>query len=97
MLPSIWSSLPPVPHIISVSFPLLNANFMAIAVSVVDGKVQETASAGSSISGSADSGNGLGKDAAKTLGETGGLGTVATRADIIEKLFNSFVVILVTS
>lgn len=32
----------------------------------------------------------LGKDAAKTLNETGGLGTVATRADIIEKLFNSF-------
>lgn len=30
------------------------------------------------------------KDLAKTLGETGGLGTVATRADIIEKLFNSF-------
>lgn len=30
------------------------------------------------------------KKAAKTLGETGGLGTVATRADIIEKLFNSF-------
>ena len=29
---------------------------------------------------------------AKTLNETGGLGTVATRADIIEKLFNSFVV-----
>lgn len=28
--------------------------------------------------------------AAKTLGETGGLGTVATRADIIEKLFKSF-------
>ena len=27
---------------------------------------------------------------AKTLGETGGLGTVATRADIIEKLFSSF-------
>lgn len=27
---------------------------------------------------------------AKTLGETGGLGTVATRADIIEKLFASF-------
>lgn len=26
----------------------------------------------------------------RTLGETGGLGTVATRADIIEKLFNSF-------
>lgn len=30
------------------------------------------------------------KDVVKTLGETGGLGTVATRADIIEKLFNSF-------
>ena len=30
------------------------------------------------------------KKAARTLGETGGLGTVATRADIIEKLFNSF-------
>lgn len=29
------------------------------------------------------------KDLVKTLGETGGLGTVATRADIIEKLFNS--------
>lgn len=29
-------------------------------------------------------------DAAKTLGETGGLGTVATRADIIEKLFSAF-------
>lgn len=34
----------------------------------------------------------VGNDAAKTLGETGGLGTVATRADIIEKLFNSFVI-----
>lgn len=32
------------------------------------------------------------KSSAKTLGETGGLGTVATRADIIEKLFNSFVI-----
>ncbi|GAA0785651.1 DNA topoisomerase III [Hathewaya limosa] len=32
------------------------------------------------------------KASAKTLGETGGLGTVATRADIIEKLFNSFVI-----
>lgn len=32
------------------------------------------------------------KDAAKTLNETGGLGTVATRADIIEKLFSSFVI-----
>jgi DNA topoisomerase-3 len=30
------------------------------------------------------------KDMAKTLGETGGLGTVATRADVIEKLFSSF-------
>jgi DNA topoisomerase-3 len=28
----------------------------------------------------------------KTIGETGGLGTVATRADIIDKLFNSFVI-----
>ena len=34
----------------------------------------------------------VGKEAANTLGETGGLGTVATRADIIEKLFNSFVI-----
>lgn len=32
------------------------------------------------------------KASAKTLNETGGLGTVATRADIIEKLFNSFVI-----
>lgn len=30
------------------------------------------------------------KAMAKTLGETGGLGTVATRADIIEKLFSNF-------
>ncbi|BCN28845.1 DNA topoisomerase III [Anaeromicropila herbilytica] len=30
------------------------------------------------------------KELVKTLGETGGLGTVATRADIIEKLFGSF-------
>ena len=30
------------------------------------------------------------KQAAKTLGETGGLGTVATRADIMDKLFGSF-------
>ena len=30
------------------------------------------------------------KEAVRTLGETGGLGTVATRADIIEKLFHSF-------
>lgn len=29
-------------------------------------------------------------DLIKTIGKTGGLGTVATRADIIEKLFNSF-------
>lgn len=32
----------------------------------------------------------LDKESSKTLGETGGLGTVATRADIIEKLFNTF-------
>ncbi len=32
------------------------------------------------------------KDFSRTLGETGGLGTVATRADIIEKLFNSFLI-----
>lgn len=31
-------------------------------------------------------------DLIKTLGKTGGLGTVATRADIIEKLFNSFLI-----
>ena len=29
-------------------------------------------------------------DLIKTIGETGGIGTVATRADIIEKLFNTF-------
>lgn len=32
------------------------------------------------------------KVSSKTLGETGGLGTVATRADIIEKLYNTFYV-----
>ena len=32
------------------------------------------------------------KQMVKTLGETGGLGTVATRADIIEKLFSSFMI-----
>lgn len=32
------------------------------------------------------------KELKKTLGETGGLGTVATRADIIEKLFKSFMI-----
>ena len=32
------------------------------------------------------------KDLIKILGETGGLGTVATRADVIEKLFNSFLI-----
>lgn len=32
------------------------------------------------------------KKMAQTLGETGGLGTVATRADIIEKLFASFLI-----
>ncbi|QUH21277.1 DNA topoisomerase III [Alkaliphilus sp. B6464] len=43
------------------------------------------------------------KDLIKTIGETGGLGTVATRADIIEKLFSSFLLekrgkdILITS
>lgn len=43
------------------------------------------------------------KNMVKTLGETGGLGTVATRADIIEKLFNSYLLekqgkeILITS
>lgn len=43
------------------------------------------------------------KDLIKTLKETKGLGTVATRADIIEKLFNSFLIekkgkdILITS
>ena len=31
------------------------------------------------------------KELIQTLGETGGLGTVATRADVIERLFNSFV------
>ncbi|MEG2539462.1 MAG: DNA topoisomerase III [Clostridium sp.] len=32
------------------------------------------------------------KEIIKTLGETGGIGTVATRADIIEKLFNGFLI-----
>ena len=32
------------------------------------------------------------KELKKTIGETGGLGTVATRADIIDKLFNSYVI-----
>ncbi|WP_031515700.1 DNA topoisomerase III [Desulfofalx alkaliphila] len=32
------------------------------------------------------------KDLIKTLGKTGGLGTVATRADIIDKLFNNFLI-----
>lgn len=32
------------------------------------------------------------KELIKTLGETSGLGTVATRADIIEKLYNTFVI-----
>ncbi|WP_232695987.1 DNA topoisomerase III [Brevibacillus daliensis] len=35
---------------------------------------------------------GADKELVKTIGETGGLGTVATRADIIEKLFNSFLI-----
>lgn len=43
------------------------------------------------------------KDLIKTIGQAGGLGTVATRADIIEKLFNTFLIekngkdILITS
>ncbi|OZV12257.1 DNA topoisomerase III [Tissierella sp. P1] len=32
------------------------------------------------------------KDLKKIIGETGGIGTVATRADIIEKLFNTFLI-----
>ncbi|MCT4595315.1 MAG: DNA topoisomerase III [Anaeromicrobium sp.] len=32
------------------------------------------------------------KELIKTLGKTGGIGTVATRADIIEKLFNSYLI-----
>ncbi|WP_019120897.1 DNA topoisomerase III [Brevibacillus massiliensis] len=32
------------------------------------------------------------KELIQTIGETGGLGTVATRADIIEKLFHSFLI-----
>ena len=32
------------------------------------------------------------RDLVKTIGKTGGLGTVATRADIIEKLFNNFLI-----
>lgn len=46
---------------------------------------------------------GSGSELIKTIQETGGLGTVATRADIIEKLFNTFVLekkgkdILITS
>lgn len=46
---------------------------------------------------------GADKDLIKTIGDTGGLGTVATRADIIEKLFSSFLLekrgkdILITS
>lgn len=32
------------------------------------------------------------KDLIRTIGETGGLGTVATRADVIERLFKTFVI-----
>jgi DNA topoisomerase-3 len=32
------------------------------------------------------------KDLIRVIGETGGIGTVATRADIIDKLFNSFLI-----
>ncbi|WP_341200924.1 DNA topoisomerase III [Planomicrobium okeanokoites] len=35
---------------------------------------------------------GKSKEAIRTLGETGGLGTVATRADVIDKLFNTFLI-----
>lgn len=35
---------------------------------------------------------GLSKEVVTTLNEAGGLGTVATRADIIDKLFNAFVI-----
>ena len=38
--------------------------------------------------------SGESKEIIQTIGETGGLGTVATRADIIEKLFNSFVIVI---
>lgn len=36
--------------------------------------------------------SGESKELKKTIGETGGLGTVATRADIIEKLYSSFLI-----
>ena len=36
--------------------------------------------------------SGESKELIKTLGETGGIGTVATRADIIEKLFKGFLI-----
>lgn len=36
--------------------------------------------------------SGESKELIKTIGDTGGLGTVATRADIIEKLFSSFLI-----
>lgn len=36
--------------------------------------------------------SGESKELKQTIGETGGLGTVATRADIIEKLFSTFVI-----
>ena len=36
--------------------------------------------------------NGVSSDVVKTLNETGGLGTVATRADIIDKLFGSYLI-----
>ena len=36
--------------------------------------------------------SGESKELKKTIGETGGIGTVATRADIIEKLFNTFLI-----
>ncbi len=36
--------------------------------------------------------SGESKELIRTLGETGGLGTVATRADVIDKLFNTFLI-----
>ncbi len=36
--------------------------------------------------------SGESKELIQTLGETGGLGTVATRADVIDKLFNTFLI-----
>lgn len=69
--------------------------FSDLAFTMTEGKTKAPAhfneasllSAMENPSGFLEPGN---KEAAKTLGETGGLGTVATRADIIEKLFAGF-------